>query len=167
MRRLALLSTLLAAGCTILEPAKETAPVEPAATPTPAPDAGAEAAQPPQAPLATSNARTLEEYKSEVAHAVLHANAPHTYIGKLPEILKSVVVLQVTVDRNGTPVQVRLLRSNGLKDLEQRAIQSVRSTALPKPTGTLTRSSGTVTFTETWLFRNDGKFQIRTLAGPQ
>lgn len=114
-----------------------------------------------------SNASTLDEYKAEVAHAILHANAASTFIGKLPEILKSVVVLQITIDRNGFPFQVRMFRSNGYQDLEARAMQSVRAAALPRPTGSVTGGSGSVTFTETWLFREDGKFQIRTLAGPQ
>ena len=121
----------------------------------------------PKPPLAVSNARTLDEYKAEVAHAVLHANADHTFIGQLPEMLKSVVVLRVSIDRNGFPYQVTLMRSNGFKELEARAIQSVRAGALPRPNSAVAGGGGTVSFMETWLFRNDGKFQIRTLAGPQ
>ena len=158
MRRAAWLVALLAAGCSVVEPTREPAPVEPGPGPS---------GTTPTAPLAVSNARTLDEYKAEVAHAILHANADATFIGRLPEILKSVVVLQITVDRNGFPFQVRMFRSNGYQDLEARAMQSVRAAALPRPTGTVTGGGGTVTFTETWLFRDDGKFQIRTLAGSQ
>ena len=162
MRRAAWLVALLAAGCSVVEPTREPAPVEPGPGPGPGPGTAS-----PSAPLAVSNARSLEEYKAEVAHAILHANASSTFIGKLPEILKSVVVLQITIDRNGFPFQVRMFRSNGYQDLEARAMQSVRAAALPRPTGAVTGGGGTVTFTETWLFREDGKFQIRTLAGPQ
>lgn len=122
---------------------------------------------PEKPPVEVSSARTLDEYKAEVALAVLHANAENTFIGQLPEILKSVVVLQVTIDRDGYPSNVKMFRSNGYKDLEERAMQSVRAGKLPKPGGAITGAGGNVTFTETWLFRDDGKFQIRTLAGPQ
>ena len=160
MRRAAWLVALLAAGCSVVEPTREPAPVEPG------PGTGPGTTKP-TAPLGVSNARTLDEYKAEVAHAILHANAESTFIGQLPEILKSIVVLQITIDRNGFPFRVRMFRSNGYQDLEARAMQSVRAAALPRPTGAVTGGGGTVTFTETWLFRDDGKFQIRTLAGPQ
>lgn len=161
-KRGAWLAALLAAGCSMLEPAREPAAPE-AST-----GASAEPPSPagPAAPLAASQARTLDEYKAEVAHAILHANAEDTFIGRLPEILKSVIVLQITIDRSGLPRQVRMLRSNGHEDLEARATQSVRTAALPRPSSSVAGAGG-VTFTETWLFREDGKFQIRTLAGPQ
>lgn len=121
----------------------------------------------PTTPLPASTARTLEEYKAEVAHAILHANAADTFIGALPEVLKSIVVLQLAIDRQGALRDVRLVRSNGYKDLESRALQSVRTGGLPRPSAPVIGAAGSVTFMETWLFRDDGKFQIRTLAGPQ
>jgi len=149
---------VLVAGCAVTEAPRETTP----------PDApGSVVTDPSKPPLAVSNARTLDEYKAEVAHAVLHANADKTFIGQLPETLKSVVVLRVSIDRNGFPYQVTTIRSNGFKELEARAIQSVRAGALPRPNGAVTGGHGYVSFMETWLFRDDGKFQIRTLAGPQ
>ena len=157
MRRLFASALLLVAGCTV--------------TPQP-PDGGPPPADPgqqpgPVRPLEISRARTLDEYKAEVAHAILHASAQHTFIGRLPDVLKSVIVLQLVVDRNGFPFQVKLFRSNGYKDLDARAIQSVRAASLPRPNQAVDGGDGYVTFLETWLFRDDGKFQIRTLAGPQ
>ena len=149
---------VLVAGCAVTEPPRDAAPPD---TSRPA------VTDPSKPPLAVSNARTLDEYKADVAHAVLHANADKTFIGQLPEVLKSVVVLRVAIDRNGFPYQVTVMRSNGYKELEARAIQSVRAGALPRPSGAVTGGHGYVSFMETWLFRDDGKFQIRTLAGPQ
>ena len=56
----------------MIEPTREPAPVDPGTTPAPGPGPGTTAPTP---PLAVSNARSLEEYKAEVAHAILHANA--------------------------------------------------------------------------------------------
>jgi len=145
----------LAAGCAVVP--QPDSPIGPDPRVEPAP----------RLPAQEAEARSLEEYKQQVAHAILHANAEHTFIGRLPEVLKSVVVLQVEIDRHGFAYGVKLFRSNGYKDLEARAIQSVRAGSLPRPGGGVTGGHGYVSFTETWLFRDDGKFQIRTLAGPQ
>jgi protein TonB len=60
-----------------------------------------------------------------------------------------------------------VLRSNGIRSLERRAIQSVRAAApLPIPAAGLLRR-GAADITETWLFRDDGRFQVRTLAQVQ
>jgi len=148
----------IAAGCSSIDVSRERDRPE-----APAVEPATQSAAPVQAPLAGS----LEEYKAQVAHAILHASASHAFTGRLPEVLKSVVVLQLQIDRNGFPYDVRMFRSNGYKDLEARAVQSVRAANLPRPGGAVTQGHGYVAFTETWLFRDDGKFQIRTLAGPQ
>jgi protein TonB len=50
---------------------------------------------------------------------------------------------------------------------EKVAIASVRAAApLPPPPGALLRR-GTLEIAETWLFRDDGKFQVRSLAEAQ
>ena len=82
-------------------------------------------------------------------------------------MLRSVVVLSVRIDNRGRPVRIGVVRSNGIRTLERQAIQSVRSAApLPIPAAAL-RRRGTADITETWLFRDDGRFQIRTLAQAQ
>jgi protein TonB len=82
-------------------------------------------------------------------------------------VLRSVVVLSVRIDAVGRPVRIAVLRSNGLRALERRAVQSVRDAApLPVPDRQMLRR-GIASITETWLFRDDGRFQIRTLASAQ
>jgi protein TonB len=160
MRRAALLAVLLVAACGAPTPP---APEKPAAPP-PAPIAPA----PPQAAVPTlPPPRTpLDAYKRDVAQRILSANAAQTFEGRPPEILQAVVVLQFTIERSGTLTGLKTLRSRHPPQ-EKVALASVRAAApFPAPPAALLRSSR-VEVAETWLFRDDGKFQIRSLAEPQ
>ena len=109
----------------------------------------------------------LELYKRHLACRIHARNGTHLYDGAPPPVLRSVVVLSVRVDARGRPVRIGVLRSNGIRSLERRAIQSVRAAApLPIPGAALLRR-GAADITETWLFRDDGRFQVRTLAQVQ
>jgi len=109
----------------------------------------------------------LERYKRDLACRIHARNGNHLYEGAPPPVLRSVVVLSVRVDGRGRPIKIGVLRSNGIRDLERRAIQSVRTAApLPIPSAALLRR-GSADITETWLFRDDGRFQVRTLAQVQ
>lgn len=160
MRRAALLAVLLVAACGAPTPP---APEKPAAPP-PAPVAPA----PPQAAVPTlPPPRTpLDAYKRDVAQRILSANAAQTFEGRPPETLQAVVVLQFTIERSGTLTGLKTLRSRHPPQ-EKIALASVRAAApFPAPPAALLRSSR-VEVAETWLFRDDGKFQIRSLAEPQ
>lgn len=123
----------------------------------------------PAAPLAAerSNASSRDGYRKDFAEHIYRANAQHLYTGRPPPLLKSVIVLNLRVDAGGNPTHISIRRSNGVKALEALAMQSVRNAApLPIPSR-LAQSGGGVEFLETWLFRNDGRFQLHTLAEPQ
>ena len=83
----------------------------------------------------------------------------------LPEMFKSIVVLDITIGRDGALERVVVRRSNGFKQLEARALESVREAAPYAAPGLLVRHGGSVSFLETFLFRADGRFQIRSLVG--
>jgi len=160
MRRAALLAVLLVAACGAPTPP---APEKPAAPP-PAPVAPA----PPQAaiPQLPPPRTPLDAYKRDVAQRILSANATQTFEGRPPEILQAVVVLQFTIERSGTLTGLKTLRSRHPAQ-EKVALASVRAAApFPAPPVALLRSSR-VEVAETWLFRDDGKFQIRSLTEPQ
>jgi protein TonB len=160
MRRAALLAVLLVAACGAPTPP---APEKPAAPP-PAPVAPA----PPQAavPKLPPPRTPLDAYKRDVAQRILSVNAARTFEGRPPEILQAVVVLQFTIERSGTLTGLKTLRSRHPAQ-EKVALASVRAAApFPAPPAALLRSSR-VEVAETWLFRDDGKFQIRSLAEPQ
>lgn len=128
--------------------------------PPPAPEQKAEA---PVAP-APKPKTPVDLYKEDVARHVAGKNAARVYFEAPPHFLRSVVVLQIAVDTHGTVTRTRTLRTNGYADLEQAAHRSVKAAApLPAPPAGLVRT-GVFEFSETWLFRDDGRFQLRSLA---
>jgi protein TonB len=163
MRRAVLLAVLLVAACGAPTPP---APEKPAAPPpapvAPAPPAPPQAAVPKLPPPRTP----LDAYKRDIAQRILSVNAAQTFEGRPPEILEAVVVLQFTIERSGTLTGLKTLRSRHPAQ-EKIALASVRAAApFPAPPVALLRSSR-VEVAETWLFRDDGKFQIRSLAEAQ
>jgi protein TonB len=133
-------------------------------TPQPKQPAPPTAQQPaPPAPAPGSPMLTMEGYKKAFAQQVAHGN-PHLFEDPLPDMLKSIVVLDITIGREGEVVQVKVQRSNGFKALEKIAVDSVRRAGpYAWPSAALRKGGNSVNFLETFLFRNDGRFQIRTL----
>ena len=68
---------------------------------------------------------TLEGYKKSVAERVAYASQDG-FLDPLPEMFKSIVVLDITIDREGRLASVSVRRSNGYQALESRALESVR-----------------------------------------
>lgn len=127
---------------------------------SPAPQA---AAAPAPSPAPRIPPLTLEAYKRAVAERIAQAS-PDIFGEPLPEMFKSVVVLDITIDRDGRLAQVSVRRSNGYKALENRAMDSVKRAApFGAPAFTVRGRDGSVNFLETFLFRDDGRFRIRTL----
>jgi protein TonB len=139
--------------------------------PAPPPEAPAAPPQAQQPRAATASKlpppkTPLDAYKRELAQRILASNAAQTFEGKPPDILYAVVVLQFTVDRAGKVTALKTLRSRHPPQ-ERLALASVRAAApFPAPPAALLRR-GTLEVAETWLFREDGKFQIRSLAEAQ
>jgi periplasmic protein TonB len=125
-------------------------------------------AQPAIAPEPDRPGLTLPEYQKEIAHAIVNKSADQTFKGKLPPLLRSVVVLQVSIDGKGMPEKVTMFRSNRFVELEKSAIAAVyRAAPYPIPGRSLLDGYSSITFTESFLFRNDGRFQVRTVAEEQ
>src|SRR3989442_12687144 len=116
----------------------------------------------PPAPL-PSAAQTLDGYKRDVAKRIAAASAA-SYSAPLPEVMKSIVVLEITVDDLGTPLTVSVLRTNGYPQLAQRALQSVAKAApFAAPESALLQGASSMSFLETFPFRDDDSFQLRSL----
>lgn len=157
IRGVSLAAGVIVAGCAT-EPPSAPKPA-PAAVQPPAPPA-----PPAGAPRDMSSAQTLDAYKADVARRIIAKN-PDSLADSLPPILKSVVVMEISIDREGNATQIVVRRSNGFKDLEQKAISSVRRAGqLPAPSPAVIGGAAAVSYYETWLFRPDGRFQIRSVA---
>lgn len=114
-----------------------------------------------------SSAVSIDGYKRDVAYRITQVNSVKVFAGRPQALLRSVVVVKYVVDANGGIVRSEILRSNRDRETEATALASLRKSApLPKPASHLL-SHGRVEISETWLFNNDGRFQLRTIAEPQ
>lgn len=162
--RLALLSMLLALAACGHEPPRSAAPLARAAAAKPGPAPVRAAAAP--LPGQRVSYDDVDSYKEEVAEHIMRTNAEHTFSGKLPPILPAIVVLRITVDANGRMTDVSIQRARH-KVPSQVALASMkRAGVLPRPQN-LASAGRTLSFSETFLFNADDRFQLRTLAGPQ
>jgi protein TonB len=108
----------------------------------------------------------VDDYKTQVARHVAAHNPERMYSGTLPPILPAIVVLRITVDRDGQLDDVAVLRSRD-PEASEIALTSVRrSNPLPAPQQ-LAQATGKLMFLETFLFADSDRYQLRSLADPQ
>ena len=139
----------------IVNPTVETVEVRPAASPPSS-----------QVRLAAVDP-ALDSWKRVAAEKVYQANRAQLFDGRPEHLLRAVIVVEVTVDREGRVTRSKILRSPGIASLDTVALTSLKAASpLPAPPSKLV-AKGPLVFSETWLFRKDGRFQLRTLALPQ
>lgn len=111
--------------------------------------------------------RTLDDYKQELARHVMQRNREYIFEGDLPPLLPAVVVVNITVDRTGQlhDAQVQRSRDQGASEVALASLR--RSGPLPRPDGLGPPHGDLITFSETFLFGERYRFQLRTLASPQ
>ena len=154
--RLVLTTCCFALAVAACAPQREARPPRPAAPPV----VKAPAAPPSPAPAALA----LDDYKRQFALDLIQATPRLAYCPPSEPILKSVVVLQITVDAAGGLVDASVFRSNGYAELEKSALDTVlRAAPFTAPEPGLTKERGSVYFLETFLFNHDDCFQIRSL----
>jgi protein TonB len=171
LSRCVLTMTLVLAACG--SPA--TAPPK-ASGPTPAPivtppiqtvDAAPSASPSPSALRLAARDPALDDWKRVAAEKVYAVNRAHLFDGRPEHLLRAVIVVEATVDREGRVTRSKILRSPGIASLDSVALASLKAASpLPAPPLKLV-AKGPLVFSETWLFRKDGRFQLRTLALPQ
>lgn len=112
--------------------------------------------------------RALADWKRSAAERIHAANRSLVFTGAPPNPLRAVVVVDMTVAADGQVRRAELLRVPGhAKHLGAVALKTISTASpLPPPPRTLV-ARGPIRTTETWLFRDDGQFQVRTLALPQ
>ena len=169
------IAMLLLAACGAPAPAPAPAPATASGTP-PAPivrvpietvDAAPAAAPAPSAVRLAALDPALENWKRTAAEKVYAVNRARLFDGRPEHLLRAVIVVEVTVDREGRVTRSKILRSPGITALDSAALGSLKAASpLPAPPSKLV-ARGPLVFSETWLFRKDGRFQLRSLALPQ
>jgi protein TonB len=97
----------------------------------------------------------------------MRQNPNQTFSGRLPPMLPAIVVLNITVDKDGQVKDVAVQRSRD-PDASRVAVDSLRrSGPLPRPANLMVNNVDSLTFSETFLFNEQYRFQLRSVAGPQ
>ena len=118
-------------------------------------------------PDGTSTSRTVDGYKRDIALRITEVNSTKIYPGQPQALLRSVIVVKFSVDGSGKLLRSEIVRTNHDSATEATALATLRNTApFPRPASNLLRN-GRLEMSETWLFNNDGRFQIRSIAQPQ
>jgi len=100
----------------------------------------------------------LDAYKRIVALDIV-SSTPGAYCQPGEEMLKSVVILELSVGADGALLGASVVRANGHPELAQVALDSVKAAAPFAPPD----AGAGVQFLETFLFRQDDCFLIRSL----
>jgi protein TonB len=152
--------TALVAGCTAGSGTSAKAPEKPSTAAAPP----ASTATPATAPPLPAAPTALDLYKQSAARQVSAKNKSRTFTDVPEHFLRSIVVVRIVVDGRGVVKSARVDRGNGYKNLEQIAVKAVQdSSPLPAPPPDILRA-GTLEYSETFLFRKDNRFQIRSIA---
>lgn len=111
-----------------------------------------------------SNASTPRQYRQDAAQHLYALNAQRIYQGKLPASLYAVGVLEADIDPRGHVTRLKWKRApQHAPEVIAEIERTVRAAApFPLPT-----QLGRVTYTETWLWDQQGQFQLDTLTEGQ
>ncbi|MBO9512822.1 MAG: hypothetical protein J7549_01800 [Variovorax sp.] len=151
----ALLSSLWLAGC---------GTTSPGAVPGQLSDAKPERGDGNRPRPAPSNATTARDYRKDAARYVYQLNKRRIYAGKLPPMLYAVGTLQVDLDAGGRVVKMHWMRAPQHAPEVIAEIEKAVLDAQPFPAP---MRLGGVTWTDTWLWDEEGHFQLDTLSEGQ
>lgn len=109
---------------------------------------------------------SVDDYKLDAARKIVRSNARHIFNGRLPRVLPAVVVLRISVDETGRIVDLWVQRApdHGAMEADIALTSLYRTAVLPRPLNLIDRWDRTLSFSETFLFNADSKFQLRSLA---
>ena len=105
--------------------------------------------------------RNWTEVRQQAAERLVAANPDITYLGKVPDQLLAIPVLEIELNGDGSVRRIDVLREpRQAKDTLKIAVEAVRRAA---PFGDVSRLPKPWKFVETFLFDDDRKFKPRTL----
>jgi len=136
-------------------------PLGPEQPQAPTIDVGVSAAQANSPPLYEASSAN---YRRDLAHHIYRRLPSRIYKGKLPPMLKAVVVVDIHIEPSGQIGYIDWVRvpkhAPEVKQEIERAI--IESAPFPAPS-----HSKRVLYTETWLWHKSGRFQLDTLTEGQ
>jgi hypothetical protein len=133
----------------------------PAAAPAPAPVGAKPAGEAKRALPTPKSGRNWAEVRQQAAERLIAANPDITYLGRVPDQLLAIPVLEVELNGDGSVRRIEILREpREAKDTIKIAVDAVRRAA---PFGDVSRLPKPWKFTETFLFDDARKFKPRTL----
>lgn len=104
---------------------------------------------------------SLDALRRQAAERLVAANPGLTYMGRVPDVLLAIPVLEVELYRDGSVRRIEVLRHpRQAKDTTQLAMDAVHRAA---PFGDVSRMPRPWKFTETFLFDDDRRFKPRSL----
>jgi uncharacterized lipoprotein len=116
---------------------------------------------PATSPGGASLARTWDDYKLRAAQRIQATSDGEMFTGPLPDPLQSIPVLQVHLNRDGSVREIVVLRVPGQSpQTVDMATRAIRRAAPFEPVGHLPQPWR---FSETFLYNQELKFQLRTL----
>jgi len=118
--------------------------------------------------ISPAQAQSADQVKADFARSVYLNSASRVHNEQPQPLLRAVVVLRVKLNEQNQ-WQAEVFRDNpDQPEMTQAALDSVAK--LPAPVGLtpqaqqMLRNDGMI---EAWLFQNDGRFALKTLAKPQ
>lgn len=129
----------------------------------PTPQAGSTPpAKEPAAAVPAAKARNWDDYRLTAAHRIVQANVADSFSGPLPQRLQSIPVLQVQLNRDGSVRRIEVLRTP--KFAPQTVKLAMAAVHQAAPFGSVAHLPQPWQFNETFLYNDDLKFQLRSLA---
>jgi len=133
----------------------------PSTTPAPAVVGTAPAGESKRALPAPKSGRNWTEVRQQAAERLIAANPDITYLGRVPDQLLAIPVLEVELNGDGSVRRIEILREpREAKDTLKIAVDAMRRAA---PFGDVSRLPKPWKFSETFLFDDARKFKPRTL----
>ena len=155
---------LMVVGCTAPPPPP---PPPPPATPAslpPLPAPPPPVALQPTARALVSNAGTPREFRQDGARHIYNKYPARIYKGRLQPLLYAVGVYEVDLDARGNVLKTGWLRAPSHAPEVMAEIDRMVRAAAPFPAPA---RMGRVTYTDTWLWDESGRFQLDTLTEGQ
>lgn len=105
--------------------------------------------------------RNWREARLQAAHRLVAAHPDTSYMGKVPDVLLAIPVLEVELNADGSVRRIEVLRyPRQARDTVKLASDAIRRAA---PYGNVARLPRPWKFTETFLFDDQRRFKPRTL----